>query len=88
MSIIEYHLEKEMKITDINKSGHIRQQCVKYLRERGKYTVVSNDKSKKINHTDQHRHDLVLFLIQFMSCKKLESNNLGQGKQIDWIDND
>lgn len=45
------YLEKEIKITDINKvkSGHIR-QYVKYLRERGKYTVVSSEKSKKINH--------------------------------------
>ncbi|MFC5612673.1 site-specific integrase [Metabacillus niabensis] len=57
LKLFRVYLEKELKITDINKvkSVHIR-QYVKYLRERGKYTVVSSEKSRKINHPD-HRHD-------------------------------
>jgi integrase/recombinase XerD len=50
-------LDKELKVTDIKKvkSAHIR-QYIKYLRERGKYTVVSSETSRKINHPN-HRHD-------------------------------
>lgn len=57
LKLFQVYLEKELKITDINKVKpvHIR-QYVKYLRERGKYTVVSSEKSRKINHPD-HRHD-------------------------------
>ncbi len=51
-------LERECKITSIDKvkSVHIR-QYVKYLRERGKYTVVANEKSKEINYPDR-RNDV------------------------------
>ena len=47
-------LERECKIASIDKVKplHIR-QYVKYLRERGKYTVVANEKSKEINYPDR-----------------------------------
>jgi len=47
-------LERECKITSIDKvkSVHIR-QYIRYLRERGKYTVVANEKSKEINYPDR-----------------------------------
>lgn len=41
----EYGIEEVSKV----KSGHIR-QYIKYLRERGKYTVVGREESKKVNH--------------------------------------
>ena len=41
--------EHEIKGPKYVKAGHIR-QYVKYVQERGKYTVVGNDKSIKINH--------------------------------------
>ncbi len=48
LKLFRVYLEKELKITDINKvkSVHIR-QYVKYLRERGKYTVVSSENLEK-----------------------------------------
>jgi len=57
LKLFGLYLEKEIKVTDITKvkSGHIR-QYIKYLRERGKYTVVSREKPRKINQPD-HRHD-------------------------------
>lgn len=57
LRLFQFYLENEQKITKIKdiKSGHIR-QYIKYLRERGKYTVVSNG-SSKINHPDR-RTDL------------------------------
>ncbi|MDP9577378.1 UNVERIFIED_ORG: integrase/recombinase XerD [Bacillus sp. 1751] len=51
------YMENEFKISEVSKikSAHIR-HYIKYLRERGKYTVVSNDASMKVNHPD-HRND-------------------------------
>lgn len=51
------YLKNEHEIVDPNevKPGHIR-QYVKYLQERGKYTVVGNERSRKINHP-QNRTD-------------------------------
>ncbi|KZZ86241.1 tyrosine-type recombinase/integrase [Bacillus sp. SJS] len=51
------YLKEEHEIEDPNKvkAGHVR-QYVKYVQERGKYTVVGNDKSIKINHP-QNRTD-------------------------------
>lgn len=51
------YMENEFKISEVSKvkSAHIR-HYIKYLRERGKYTVVSNDASLKVNHPD-HRND-------------------------------
>lgn len=47
------YLKNEHEIEDPNKvkAGHIR-QYVKYVQERGKYTVVGNDKSRKINRPE------------------------------------
>ncbi|BFH13206.1 hypothetical protein J6TS7_21860 [Paenibacillus dendritiformis] len=46
-------LKQGFGIDDVKKvqSGHIR-QYIKYLRERGKYTVVNKEESKNINHPD------------------------------------
>lgn len=57
LKLFTSYLENEFKITDAAKvkPAHIR-HYVKYLRERGKYTVVTKEASKKINHPD-HRHD-------------------------------
>lgn len=51
------YMENEFQINEVSKikSAHIR-HYIKYLRERGKYTVVSNDASMKVNHPD-HRND-------------------------------
>lgn len=43
----EHEIEDPVKV----KAGHIR-QYVKYVQERGKYTVVGNEKSKKFNHPE------------------------------------
>lgn len=47
-------LERECSVVYVKqiKPLHIR-QYVKYLRERGKYTVVANEKSKEINYPDR-----------------------------------
>lgn len=57
LKLFVLYLKDEFKIEDISKvkSAHIR-HYIKYLRERGKYTVVSKEQSKKVNHPD-HRHD-------------------------------
>lgn len=47
------YLEDHYQIEEVNKvqSGHIR-QYIKYLRERGKYTVVNKEETKKMNHPE------------------------------------
>ncbi|MFS0776048.1 tyrosine-type recombinase/integrase [Neobacillus sp. 3P2-tot-E-2] len=57
LKLFAMYLKDEFKITDPTKvkTAHIR-HYIKYLRERGKYTVVVKEKSKQINHPD-HRHD-------------------------------
>lgn len=57
LRLFAQYLENEFRINDASKvkSMHIR-NYVKYLRERGKYTVVVNTLSKDVNHPD-HRHD-------------------------------
>lgn len=47
----EHEVKEPIKV----KTGHIR-QYIKYVRERGKYTVVGNEKSLKLNHP-QNRTD-------------------------------
>ena len=51
LKLFMLYLKNEHEIEDPKyvKVGHIR-QYVKYVQERGKYTVVGNDESKKINH--------------------------------------
>ncbi|MEH6949640.1 tyrosine-type recombinase/integrase [Bacillus sp. JJ634] len=51
------YMEEQFQINEVGKvkSAHIR-HYIKYLRERGKYTVVTNDASMKVNHPD-HRND-------------------------------
>lgn len=48
------YLKRELNIDDASKvkATHIR-LYIKYLRERGKYTTVTNQKSKDINHPDK-----------------------------------
>ncbi|CAM4523184.1 integrase/recombinase XerD [Paenibacillus endophyticus] len=50
------YLKNEFQIEEVNKvqSGHIR-QYIKYLRERGKYTVVNNEESKQSNHPENRK---------------------------------
>jgi len=50
LRLFQFYLENEHDITDVKdvKSGHIR-NYIKYLRERGKYSVVSSDNSKTKN---------------------------------------
>jgi len=57
LKMFAIYLEEHFKITEVSKvkSAHIR-YYIKYLRERGKYTVVLNEKTAKVNHPD-HRHD-------------------------------
>ncbi|MBS4191218.1 tyrosine-type recombinase/integrase [Bacillus sp. FJAT-49705] len=57
LKLFALYLKDEFKIEDAVKvkSSHIR-HYIKYLRERGKYTVVVKQKSKEVNHPD-HRHD-------------------------------
>lgn len=51
------YMEMEFKVNEVSKvkSAHIR-HYIKYVRERGKYTVVVNEVSTKVNHPD-NRHD-------------------------------
>lgn len=57
LKLFALYLKNEFKIEDASnvKSSHIR-NYIKYLRERGKYTVVVRERSKKLNHPD-NRHD-------------------------------
>lgn len=54
LKLFAIYLKETFDIEDAKKvqSGHIR-QYIKYLQERGKYTVVANEQSKKINHPDK-----------------------------------
>ncbi len=47
------YLSEQSQIEDVKKvqSGHVR-QYIKYLRERGKYTVVNKEQSKAVNHPE------------------------------------
>jgi integrase/recombinase XerD len=49
-------LQTEFDVTEISKvqSGHIR-QYIKYLKERGKYTVVNDDRSREVNHPENRK---------------------------------
>ncbi|WP_235851942.1 site-specific integrase [Niallia nealsonii] len=51
------YIEEKFQINEVSKvkSAHIR-HYIKYLRERGKYTVATDDASLKVNHPD-HRND-------------------------------
>jgi integrase/recombinase XerD len=57
LKLFGIYLEQIHGISDVKKvtSAHVR-HYVKYLRERGKYTAVINERSKTLNHPD-HRHD-------------------------------
>lgn len=50
------YLKNEFQIEEVKKvqSGHIR-QYIKYLRERGKYTVVNKEESKQSNHPENRK---------------------------------
>ena len=58
LKLFQIYLKNEHNINDPKKvkSRHIR-QYIKHLRERGKYTVVANENSIKINYPDR-RNDL------------------------------
>ena len=58
LRLFQLYLKIEHNINDPRKvkSRHIR-QYIKHLRERGKYTVVANENSTKINYPDR-RNDL------------------------------
>lgn len=58
LRLFQLYMSNEHSITDTKKvkTRHIR-QYVKYLRERGKYTVSSNSNSNNINYPDR-RNDL------------------------------
>ena len=51
------YMDEQFQVNEVCKvkSAHIR-HYIKYLRERGKYTVVTNNASMKVNHPD-HRND-------------------------------
>lgn len=54
LKLFGFYLENEHDITEMRdiRSGHIR-MYIKYLRERGKYTVVSNENTSSINYPDR-----------------------------------
>lgn len=54
LTLFKNYLKQELNITDASKvkSSHVR-HYIKYLRERGKYTVTASDKSLNINHPDK-----------------------------------
>lgn len=58
LRLFQFYLENECNITEIKdvKSWHIK-KYISHLRERGKYTVTSNDHTKRYNHPD-NRIDL------------------------------
>ncbi|WP_042350109.1 tyrosine-type recombinase/integrase [Bacillus massiliigorillae] len=53
LRLFSIYLEEQFQINEVSKvkSAHIR-HYIKYLRERGKYTVVSDNASMKVNHPD------------------------------------
>ncbi|WYV20177.1 tyrosine-type recombinase/integrase [Paenibacillus sp. FSL H8-0175] len=53
LKLFGQYLKQQFKIEEVTKvqTGHIR-QYIKYLRERGKYTVVSTEESKEVNHPE------------------------------------
>lgn len=53
LKLFVMYLKEQFDIEDVKKvqSGHIR-QYIKYLRERGKYTVVNKEESKGKNHPE------------------------------------
>ncbi|MGQ7276612.1 tyrosine-type recombinase/integrase [Brevibacillus thermoruber] len=57
LKLFAHYLQKEHGIEEVCRiqSGHIR-HYIKYLRERGKYTVVVKESSKTVNYPD-HRTD-------------------------------
>ena len=57
LRLFNLYMKEEFKIDEVGKvkSAHIR-HYIKYVRERGKYTVTTNDSSLKVNHPD-HRND-------------------------------
>lgn len=56
LKLFKTFLKTEFEIIEVSKvqSGHIR-QYIKYLKERGKYTVVNDDKSREINHPENRK---------------------------------
>ena len=54
LTLFKNYLKQELNITDAAKvkSSHVR-HYIKYLRERGKYTVTASDKTLNINHPDR-----------------------------------
>lgn len=58
LRLFQVYMSNEHNIDDVRKvkTRHIR-QYIKYLRERGKYTVTANDNTNKINYPDR-RNDL------------------------------
>lgn len=53
LRLFQFYLENEHNVTDSKKvkSWHVK-SYIKYLRDRGKYTVTSNENSKRFNHPD------------------------------------
>ncbi|MEK5255940.1 site-specific integrase [Paenibacillus sp. FSL F4-0125] len=54
LKLFGHYLKQHFKIEEVTKvqTGHIR-QYIKFLRERGKYSVVSAEESKKVNHPER-----------------------------------
>ncbi|WP_281658232.1 tyrosine-type recombinase/integrase [Halobacillus sp. Cin3] len=54
LRLFTYYVQQEHGLTEVKyvKSAHIR-MYIKYLRERGKYTVVSNQRSLNVNFPDR-----------------------------------
>jgi integrase/recombinase XerD len=57
LKLFSHYMISQHQIDDVKKvkSAHVR-HYIKYLRERGKYTAVSNERSTSVNHPD-HRND-------------------------------
>lgn len=56
LKLFKSFLQTEFEVTEVSKvqSGHIR-QYIKYLKERGKYTVVNDEKSRDVNHPENRK---------------------------------
>ncbi|MFQ3542831.1 tyrosine-type recombinase/integrase [Halobacillus rhizosphaerae] len=54
LKLFQFYMEREHSITEVSdvRSGHVR-MYIKYLRDRGKYTVVSNERSLNVNYPDR-----------------------------------
>lgn len=81
LKLFKAYLQSEFAITEVEKiqAGHLR-QYIKYLNERGKYTVVNREESKDIsrpqNRKDYNKEILTTIIANYVLNIKVFFNYL------------